>query len=227
METPLVSCIVPAFNGEAFLGSALDSVLGQTYPAIEVLVVDDGSTDGTADLVARYGKDVRYVWQDNAGPAAACNHGLRQGRGAFCAFLEQDDLWQPMKVEIQMRALEEPQVDYCVTMIENFLEDSLSPGTRAIPAARSGPLPGYVTQTLLARRSAFQRAGLFDARWRFCHATEWFLRARREGLRGELIPDVLVRRRIHRSNVSLRRPEASRDEYLEMIKRCLDNRTPR
>lgn len=227
METPLVSCIIPAFNGEAFLGSALDSVLGQTYPAIEVLVVDDGSTDGTADLLARYGKDVRYVWQDNAGPAAACNHGLRRGRGAFFAFLEQDDLWQPMKVEIQMRALEKPQVDYCVTMIENFLEDSLSPGAGAIPAARSGPLPGYVTQTLLARRSAFQRAGLFDTRWRFCHATEWFLRARRQGLRGELIPDVLVRRRIHRSNVSLRRPEASRDEYLEMIKRCLDNRTPR
>jgi glycosyltransferase involved in cell wall biosynthesis len=115
----------------------------------------------------------------NAGPAAACNHILRKSRGGFLAFLEQDDLWHPRKLEIQMQALGEASIDYCVTLIENFLEDdSGSPGTQEIPASRAGPLPGYVTQTLLARRSAFRRAGTFDTSQRFSHGTEWFLSAR-------------------------------------------------
>ncbi len=225
MHPPLVSCIIPALNGEAFVGSALDSVLGQTYPALEVIVVDDGSRDGTADLVAAYGRGVRYLWQENAGPAAACNHGVRRSRGRFLAFLEQDDLWNSRKLELQMQVLEERPIDYCVTLIENFLEDpSGPPGSYRIPASRTGPLPGYVTQTLLARRSAFRRVGSFDTERRFSHATDWFLRARARGLRGELIPQVLVRRRIHGANVSLRRAEASRDEYLHLIKRSLDDR---
>lgn len=225
MTPPLVSCIVPTFNGELFLGSALDSIFGQTYPALEVLVVDDGSRDGTAGLVAAYGRGVRYLSQPNAGPAAACNHGLRKCRGGFVAFLEQDDLWHPRKLEIQMQALRERSTDYCVTLIENFVEDdSGSSGMHGIHTSRAGPLPGYVTQTLLARHSAFRRVGRFDTSKRFSHGTEWFLRARARGLRGELVPEVLVRRRIHGANVSLRRVKASHDEYLHLVKRSLDDR---
>jgi dTDP-4-dehydrorhamnose reductase len=225
MPPPLVSCIVPTFDGEEFLGSALDSIFAQTYPNLEVLVVDDGSTDGTADLVASYGRDVRYLRQPNAGPAAACNHGLGQSRGGFLAFLEQDDLWHPEKLEIQMKALEDRALDYCVTLIENFLEAaSGSPATHRIPASRSGPLPGYVTQTLLVRLAAIRRAGAFDTHRRFSHGTEWFLRARARGLVGELIPQVLVRRRIHGANLSLLRADASRDEYLHLLKRSVDDR---
>lgn len=225
MPSPLVSCIIPTFNGEDYLGSALDSIFAQTYPNLEVLVVDDGSTDGTADLIADYGHDVRYLWQPNTGPAAACNRGLRQSRGRFLAFLEQDDLWHPGKLEIQMRALEDPALDYCVTLLENFLETTSGfPATYRLHASRSGPLPGYVTQTLLVRRDAFRRGGTFDTERRFSHGTEWFLRARARGLLGELIPQVLVRRRIHGGNLSLRRAEDSRDEYLHLLKRSLDDR---
>ncbi|MGH7570391.1 MAG: dTDP-4-dehydrorhamnose reductase, partial [Gemmatimonadota bacterium] len=225
MDRPLVSCIIPAFNGAAFLGPALDSIRGQTYPTLEIIVVDDGSSDGTADLVSKYGHGVRYVWQENAGPAAACNHGMRRSRGRFFAFLEQDDLWHPRKVELQMQALEGTPIDYCVTMIENFLEDAPAAHETRLPATRTGPLPGYVTQTLLAPRSTFRRVGPFDTERRFSHGTEWFLRARARGLRGELIHEVLVRRRIHGANVSLRRADASRDEYLHLLKRSLDGRS--
>jgi glycosyltransferase involved in cell wall biosynthesis len=93
MKSPLVSCIVPVFNGERYLREALDSILAQTYGPIEIIVADDGSTDETAALVADYGDQMRYLFQPNAGTAAACNLGITAAQGDFVAFLAADDLW--------------------------------------------------------------------------------------------------------------------------------------
>jgi glycosyltransferase involved in cell wall biosynthesis len=102
MSTPLVSCIVPVFNGERYLAEALDSVLGQTYRALEVIVVDDGSTDGTPAVVRTFGARVRCVTQPNAGLAAARNRGLAAATAELVAFLDADDLWLPEKIACQM-----------------------------------------------------------------------------------------------------------------------------
>jgi len=118
---PLISCIVPAFNGEHYRGEALDSILSQTYRPLEILVVDDGSTDRTAALVTSYRDRVRSLFQPNAGQAAARNLGLSEARGEFVAFLDQDDLWHPEKVERQMaRFAVRPELDLCVTHACNF-----------------------------------------------------------------------------------------------------------
>src|SRR5215469_8348389 len=102
MKSPLVSCIVPVFNGEQYLAEALDSILTQTYRPLEIIVADDGSTDGTAAVVARYGNRVRYLFQPNAGTAAACNLGIKAAQGDFIGFLAADDLWHPEKLARQL-----------------------------------------------------------------------------------------------------------------------------
>ena len=96
-----VSAVIPAYNSESFLGTAIESVLGQTYPCFECVVVDDGSTDGTADI-ARPIPEVRYVRQDNAGDANARNRAIAEALGDYIAFLDADDIWMPDKIESQL-----------------------------------------------------------------------------------------------------------------------------
>ena len=97
MGPPLVSCVVPCFDGERYLDECIQSILSQTHRPLEIIVVDDGSTDGSADIVRRFGDAVRYHRQENRGPGGACNTGVALATGEFVAFLEQDDLWLPPK----------------------------------------------------------------------------------------------------------------------------------
>lgn len=101
-DTPLVSVVIPAYNYAQYLPAAVDSVLAQDYPAREVLVIDDGSTDDTAEKMRKYGERIRYIRQDNAGLSAARNRGIAESRGAFIAFLDADDLWEPGKLSCAM-----------------------------------------------------------------------------------------------------------------------------
>ena len=94
----MISCIVPVYNGERYLAETLQSILGQRVGPLEVIVVDDGSTDGTAGVARRFGSAIRVLHQTNAGPAAARNLGLSEARGDFVAFLDADDLWKPDKL---------------------------------------------------------------------------------------------------------------------------------
>jgi GT2 family glycosyltransferase len=109
MPSPLVSVVVPTFNRAHLIGRTLDSVLGQTYDRVEVVVVDDGSTDATGDTIARaYGGDarVRYFRKENGGPASARNFGFRHARGEYVALLDSDDTWLPWKLSLQIRCME-------------------------------------------------------------------------------------------------------------------------
>ena len=116
MRREFVSCIVAVYNGERYLGEALDSILTQTFRPAEIIVVDEGSTDGTASVAHHYGEQLRYVWQPNAGPAAARNLGLGLVQGEFVAFLDADDLWHADKLAQQMaRFRARPELDLCVT----------------------------------------------------------------------------------------------------------------
>lgn len=104
---PRFSVIIPTHNRAHVLRDAVDSVLAQTLSDYEILVVDDGSTDDTASLLAQYGGRIRFVYQDNAGPAAARNRGLEMARGRFIAFLDSDDAWAPWTIETLARAAEQ------------------------------------------------------------------------------------------------------------------------
>ena len=105
MNTPLISVIIPTYNCAHYLGEAIGSVLSQAYPAIEVLVVDDGSADATAQVAADFGGRIRYFRQANGGIGAARNSGLAHARGDFIAYLDADDLYVPGRLARQMDCL--------------------------------------------------------------------------------------------------------------------------
>src|SRR5437867_1657728 len=105
-EQPRVSVVIPVYNGERYLGETIQSVLDQTYRHFEVIVVDDGSTDGSAAVAKRFGEAVRYVSRPNGGVCKARNTGMAAARGSYLAFLDQDDLWLPEKLAVQVAYLE-------------------------------------------------------------------------------------------------------------------------
>ena len=225
MDPGLVSCILPVYNGELYLREAVDSILAQTYRPLEIVVADDGSTDGTPDVVASYGKQVRYAWQPNTGPGASRNLGLRMAQGDFFAFLDADDLWNPEKLAQQMARFQgRPDLEMCVTYIQNFWIPELHEEAVRFQNHRlTQPVPGYLTQTLLAQRQLFEKVGYFNTSLRHGHAHEWFLRAAEQDAVTELLPDVLVYRRFHRTNYS-RQVSTSLDDHLRIVKASLDRR---
>jgi glycosyltransferase involved in cell wall biosynthesis len=223
MEPPLISCIVPVFNGERYLHEALDSILAQTYRPVEVIVADDGSTDGTVAVVASYGERVRYLWQPNAGSPAARNLGLGAAKGEFVAFLDADDLWHPEKLARQMARFQaRPELDLSITHVQNFWIPELREEEVRFQNHRlAQPWPGYTSQALLARRTVFDTVGPFGTALREGDAKDWFLRAAEQGTVIELLPDVLVYRRLHRTNLSRRKTSA---DLLHLVKASLDRR---
>ena len=224
MPKPSVSCILPVYNGERYLSQALNSILAQSHRPSEIIVVDDGSTDGTAAVVSRYGSRVRYLWQPNSGPAAARNIGLSVVLGEFVAFLDADDLWHPEKLKRQMARFEaHPVLDLCVTHVQNFWIPELREEETHFKSHRfSQPLPGYCTQALLARRVIFHAVGPFRTDLRAADDTDWFLRAAERGAVMECLPDALVHRRLHRANLS--RTALAYNLLLQVIKASLDRR---
>ena len=226
---PLVSCIVPCFDGERWLEECLRSILAQTHRRLEVIVVDDGSRDGSARIVETRFPTVRLHRQENRGPGAACNQGLALASGDLVAFLEQDDLWLPEKVERQVAEFAaRPSLAYCVTHVLNFWIPELArEAERHRDRAVMQPVPGYVVQTLMARRSAFDTVGRFDEDLRFAFAGDWFLRAREAGVPGLLLPEVLTRRRLPTDNFSRRNRGASHEQFLHVVKAALDRRRGR
>jgi glycosyltransferase involved in cell wall biosynthesis len=229
IEPPSVSCIIPVFNGASFLAEAVDSVLGQTQPPFEVIIVDDGSTDDTPGIAERLASHIRYLRQDNAGAPAARNTGISSARGELIAFLDADDLWHPQKLAHQVpRFMARPELDVSLTHIRNFwvpgLEDE---ALRYRDHPLSKDQPGHVTMAMVVRRQVFDRIGRFDEAARHRDALGWLMTAARHKLTMETLPDVLAFRRIHHSNLSRRRGDEYRVELLTLAKSLLDQRRSR
>lgn len=226
VQVPLISCIIPTYNSERYLREALESIRGQTYQQLEIIIADDGSTDGTANVVAAYGQQIRFLRQPTAGPPATRNLGLREAQGEFVAFLDADDLWHPEKLARQMARFQaRPDLDLCVSYMQNFwIPELLEEASRLKDHRRGQPMPGYYTGTLLARRTLFETVGLFNTTLWHGDATDWFLRAAEGDAVIELLPAVLTHHRIHTANLSRRMATASQDEYVRIVKASLDRR---
>ncbi len=231
MTSSLISCIVPVFNGERYLGEALESILNQTYRPLEIIVADDGSTDGTAAVVARYRDRIRYFKQNNAGAPTARNLGLSVALGEFVAFLDADDLWHPAKLTRQMICFQaRPELDVCITHLQNFWVPELEKEKKRFQDHRLAEiLPGYVTPTLLARKALFEKVGQFNPALRLGDGTDWFLRAAEHGAVMALLPDVLLYRRMHQANMSMqqesrRMTSSMQNALFQVMKASLDRR---
>lgn len=225
MNVPLVSCIVPAFNAERFLAQAIDSIAGQSHPSLEIIVVDDGSTDRTGDVARSHSAGVRCIRQENGGGASARNHGVRHASGEYLAFLDADDLWHPQKIERQLsRFRERPALGISVTCMSNFRVSAHDADAPVRAGGDGSVIPAYSMSTMMAGRTAFERVGVFDDTLRHADDTEWFLRARAAGIEMELVEEVLAYRRLHSENLSLTGRSASIDEYLRLLKKDIDRR---
>lgn len=225
MTSPLVSCIIPVYNGARFLGAALDSVFGQTWRPIEVIVVDDGSTDATPQVLAEYPHPLRVLRQENAGPARARNQGLALATGEFIAFQDADDLWVPDKLARQMACLlARPEVDLCLGHLQNFWEPEL----REVEERMQGhpvtqPQPAWGPPLMLARRALFDRVGGFDESLRKGEDTDWLFRAREKKATWEMLPEVILHRRRHGRNLTANWAEGH-EGLAALLKRSIDRR---
>src|ERR1043166_3245456 len=225
MENRLVCVIVPVYNGERYLEAAIRSALDQTYTAAEIIVIDDGSTDNSAEIVHNFGTAVRYESQSRRGsPDASRNRGVELARGEYLAFLDQDDLWTNNKLELQVAAATANEsVDVIFGHVEQFLSPDLpTEATRAMHYP-TGVIPGCILSAMRSERSAFLRVGWFLTRWQLSGFVDWYARAKELRLKEIMLPQILARRRIHASNLNIVQSHAQ-VEYVRAVKATLDRR---
>lgn len=195
----LVSVVIPIYNGEAHLEETLQSVLSQSYSAIEVIAVDDGSKDQSQVILKRH-PSIQVIDQNNRGNASARNHGLDSARGEYIAFIDQDDLWHPDKLSKQVALLEEDK-DVLFT-----LSHFLSFGEERPDWCREETFieakPDYSPSSLVARREAFNTVGRFNEELQAASDVDWFFLAKDLQVKWEIVPEVLHWRRVHTQNQS-------------------------
>jgi glycosyltransferase involved in cell wall biosynthesis len=219
----LVSVVIPVFNGERFLREAVQSVLAQHYSPIEIIVVDDGSTDGTANVARSLPETVRYLHQTNQGPAAARNRGIDQAQGSLVAFADADDLWPEGKLELQLSYLiKNPQIDIVLGRIQQvLLSDTVDGQTQSQEFGETGLSVNLGSAVI--RKSVFERVGLFDETMRYSEDVDWFMRARESGAAIVTIDAVTLFYRQHEENMT-RGKSASELNVLKALKKSLDRR---
>ncbi len=222
---PMVSVIIPVYNYEQYLAEAIASVLAQTYRPVEIIVVDDGSTDRSGD-VAKDFKDsgVRYCYQPNSGTGAARNQGTNLAQGSYFAFLDADDVWLPDKLTLQMAAFDEdPELDMVFGLVSQFYDSESDAPIETSGEHKDRIMPGYSACTLVIKRESFSRVGPFATHWRLVAFLDWFAKATETGLSNHVVPEVVMRRRIHTTNMGIKF-RGSRAEYVRVIKNALDRR---
>ena len=216
----LVSIIIPIYNYGHFLAEAIDSVINQTYRPIEVIVVDDGSTDNTANIATSY-PDVQYIYQPNQGVSVARNTGISKARGKFIAFLDADDIWLPDKLKIQIRNLEEnPDIGYNICKMRIFIVPEADQNPWALSSLYMDEQIGYTT--LVTTKSVFEKVGDFDARYKAEEDFDWFTRAKDAEVAMAILPDILLNRRLHNNNLSYQNPKDSMARRLQIIKESIE-----
>lgn len=221
---PLVSVMIGVYNGAPYLGEAIESVLAQDYGPLELIVVDDGSTDGSAAVAHAYA-GTRVVRQENAGNGAARNRAVEEASGELYAFLDADDRFAPGKLSLQKAALDaDPRLDMVFGHVREFVSPELDDGVRAsVRPPAPEPMPWTAPNLMLIRRDSFRRVGPFATDVRVGVTVDWFARAAEAGLRHRILAEVVLERRLHTQNNGLRERE-SRGQYLEVIRRAMERR---
>lgn len=219
-----ISVLIPCYNAAPYLGEALSSVLAQGMPLLEIIVIDDGSTDGSAAIAERFDPLIRCHRQENQGISAARNRALGVARGDAIAFLDADDLWPAGSLRTRAECLEtDAAADGAAGLVEEFISPELSAEARQGLAEVARVQPGRLMSAMLIRRRLFDRVGLFDPAYRVGEGIDWVARASSHGAVFRSVPRVVLRRRIHSSN-SVSRLRQQRTDYLRALKASIDRR---
>lgn len=217
---PSLSVLVPVRDGERYLGDTIRSVLEQGWEPIEIVVADDGSRDGSAAVAESFGPPVRCIRRPALGQSAARNAAVGEATGELHLHLDADDLLVPGAIATLVRALvDDPSLDFVTGCFETFLSPDASDELRARVVIPEGAQRGHLSGTTIVRAAAFERVGPIDESMPVLAALDWYTRALDLGLAVRLLPDVVLRRRIHGANTSLvqGREASSRIRFLKSV----------
>ena len=220
VSPPLISVVIPVYNGMTYLAAALESVFSQTYLPHEIIVVDDGSTDETAQIVAHYPR-VKYFYQPNQGASVSRNQGINLAQGDYIAFLDADDLWLPTKLALQLAAVSKTPTDLVLGYMSQFISPELPTEVQAKIVCPGEPNAGYSPSVALVKRDTFARVGVFDPQWHIGEFIDWYTKAVEQGMSVLMLPEILAKRRLHKTNISLTQ-QSDRRDYLRIIKAKLN-----
>jgi glycosyltransferase involved in cell wall biosynthesis len=214
-----ISVIIPAYNADRFLAAAVESVLAQGVDGLELLVVNDGSRDGTAIVARAFGPPVQVLEQENRGIGPARNTGVNAAAGELLAFLDADDVWAygSLATRLQMLTIH-PDLDGVFGLVENWQDGEAATGLEVKAGATAqGPVAG----TMLIRRASFLKAGPFTD-VRLGEFIEWYARAVDAGLRFDTVQQVVLRRRIHAASTTA--TARDRSAYLRAMQSIIARR---
>lgn len=234
-DSPKVSVIIPTYNNAKFIGEAIDSVLNQTYQDFEIIVVDDGSTDNTEEVLSKYKNRIRYIYQKNKGPAAAKNKGILASQSKYIATLDSDDIWLPQKLQLQVDLLDSNKqlgLVYTDTYQVNIDDKSIDKETYF---NRYKPCSGRVLDkllfhnfipslTVMMRRSCLEKAGLFDESLYTGEDWDLWLRIAEE-FPIDYINIPLGKRRIHKTNVTRKSEERMILNDIKILKKRIEGKS--
>jgi glycosyltransferase involved in cell wall biosynthesis len=223
MERDLVSVIIPVYNGERHLDDAINSVLSQNYKPIEIIVVDDGSTDNSADIARTY-SEVQYIYQTNQGPCTARNTGVAAAQGQFIAFLDADDIWLPNKLSIQVGYLSNhPEIGFVVAKRRMLIEKGIERPPWYRKHLFEEDCACFGPSAMVVRRDVLAKVGLWNPEFCGGDVGEWLSRAKDVGIIYTILPQTLVVIRVHDQNLTYNLDKV-RSDILSALKASVDRK---
>ena len=221
MHNEDVSVIVPVYNGAEYLAGALASILRQDYKASEIIVVDDGSTDTTPNIIRNFSRSVRSVRQDNSGPAGARNTGIRAASHQFIAFLDSDDVWRPSALRDQLAELKKrPDTGIAWGLSVRHVSPEVRP-----PNDDWHGLPQWAlsVQSMLFKRAVFDRAGFFDPEMRVGEDFDFLLRITEQCIPIARHANIVCDHNIHSKSITADQALCDRARFIA-IKKAFERR---
>jgi glycosyltransferase involved in cell wall biosynthesis len=221
MSQDLISVIIPVYNAEKYLSEAINSVLAQSHTDLEIIAVDDGSTDSSTEILHSYGRHVKALRQENAGAAAARNAGIAACTGDYISFLDADDYWHPDKLQLQLSLLRSDcGLSSVFTLLKHFICPTVEASESRNVYCPEEAQPGYIAGTLLAHRRVINQVGMFNTQYRLGEFIDWQLRANAMGIRNALLGKEMYYRRLHQKNLT-KNNDASKKDYARVAHAAL------
>lgn len=227
---PKVSVIIPTYQHADFVGEAIDSALAQTYTDYEIILVNDGSTDGTREIVVAYGNQIKYIYQDNRGLPAARNTGILASKGQYLSFLDADDVWLPNKLKLEVEFLDTYPSVKLVCSNYSYFGSRKGPrrtGFEGIPLTSGYGLKELffknpiLPSAVLVRKSCLEKVGLFDESMIQCEDLDMWLRIAAH-FEVDYIDTPLVKYRLHERNMHLE-TEGNMRGLITMRRKCIES----
>jgi glycosyltransferase involved in cell wall biosynthesis len=216
-----ISVIISVYNAERYLSESLDSVLNQSMPAKEIIVINDGSTDQTINILKSYGKKIKLIDRENKGVPYSVNEGLSEVKQPWIAFNDGDDIWSQNKLELQYNyLLEHKDLRILFGMMRQFISPELSEEDKASIYVPNSPEKALIRPAMLAHQSVFEDYGLFNPTLKAGDFIEWFQKIKENDLKFDFIDEVIYCRRLHKNSLSNK--EGVKDDFLKILKAKLD-----